>query len=75
MAKKKLAYINRFTGVVEIVSKQSAKKLSEDFSPVEFVTNEDGKPVMRFELENATVDVMENEEPSEVVIDGIGSSE
>lgn len=61
MAKKLIPYVNRFTGDVKIVSKQGAKKLSEDFSRVEFVQNEQGKQVMRIQLEGATVDVAENE--------------
>jgi hypothetical protein len=66
MAKKLIPYINRFNGDVKIVSKQSAKKLSEDYSKVQFTENEQGKRVMRFELEGATVDVLENEQPAEL---------
>lgn len=71
MTKKKIAFVNRFTGEVKITSKQGAKKLSEDYSEVKFVKNEDNKPVMRFELEGATVDVSENEERTEAKPDGI----
>lgn len=72
MATKKLAYVNRFTGDIQIVTRGSAKKLSEDYSRVEFVKNEDGKPVMRFELEGATVDVSENEQAE--ALDGNGNT-
>lgn len=58
-----MPYINRFTGDVKIVSKQSAKKLNEDYSKVQFTENEHGKRVMRFQLEGATVDVLENDKP------------
>jgi hypothetical protein len=73
MATKKTPYINRFTGNVVVVSKQHAKKLSEDYSEVEFVRNDKGKRVMRLQLENAVVDISENEDGEEV-IDGIGST-
>lgn len=68
MAKKLIPYVNRFTGDVKIVTKQSAKKLSEDYSRVEFVKNKEGKQVMRIQLEGATVDVAENE--TEIKPDG-----
>lgn len=61
MASKKIPYVNRFNGDVRIVTKKGAKKLSEDYSEVKFVKNEEGKPVMRLQLEGATVDVSENE--------------
>ena len=70
MATKKYPYENRFTGEVLVVSKQHGKKLNEDWSRVEFVKNEQGKQVMRIQLEGATVDVAENEEPIEVAPDG-----
>lgn len=76
MTKKLIPYINRFTGNVKIVSKQSAKKLSEDYSQVMFIKNKDGKPVMRFELEGATVDVLESEAPPELeAVDGKRNTE
>lgn len=75
MTKKKVAFVNRFTGEVKITSKQGGKKLTEDFSEVKFVKNQDNKPVMRFELEGATVDILENDEPAEVAPDGIRSTE
>ena len=62
MATKKIPYVNRFTGNVVVVSRQHAKKLSEDWSEIKFVKNEQGKPVMRMEFEGATVDISENEE-------------
>lgn len=73
MAAKKIPYLHRFTGDIKIVTKQGAKKLSEDWSEVKFVKNQEGKRVMRLELNGATVDVSENETP-EAVKDGIGST-
>lgn len=70
MATKKLVYVNRFNGDVKVVSKQHAKKLSEDYSKAEFIKNEEGKQVMRIHLEGATVDIAENEQPVEVAPDG-----
>jgi len=70
MTKKQLVFVNRFNGDVKIVSKQSAKKLSEDYSKAEFVKNEKGTQVMRIHLEGATVDIAENEQPKEVLVDG-----
>ena len=70
MAKKQMVYVNRFNGDVKVVTKQSAKKLSEDYSKAEFVKNEQGTQVMRIHLEGATVDIAENEQPAEVVTDG-----
>lgn len=67
MAKKKIPYVNRFTGDVKIVTKQSAKHLNEDYSPIKFVKNQEGIPVMRLELNGATVDVSENEEGKQYV--------
>lgn len=73
MAKKKIVYVNRFTGDVQIVTKQSAKQLSEDYSEVRFIKNQEGKSVMRFELEGATVDVSEKNEAQEGKVDGVRS--
>lgn len=71
MAARKIPFVHRFTGNVKIVTKQGAKKLNEDWSEVTFVKNEQGKPVMRLELNGATVDVSENEQ-EKVAKDGIG---
>lgn len=71
---KYLPYLNRFTGDVQIVTKKQAKELSEDWAAPQIVKNEQGKQVMRFQIENggviATVDLQENEEPVEVAPDG-----
>lgn len=58
-----------------MVSKQHGKKLNEDWSKIQFIKNEQGKQVMRLQLEGATVDVAENEQPAEVVSDGKRSTE
>lgn len=61
MVKKLTPYINRFTGDVKIVNKSGAKKLGEEYGEVKFIKNEQGEPIMRFELEGATVDISESE--------------
>lgn len=67
MTKRKLIpYVNRFTGDVQVVTKSQAKKLSEDYSEVEFTTNEDGVRVMRLQLNGATVDVSEVKQEVEI---------
>lgn len=71
MAKKLIPFINRFTGEVKVVSKKEGKQLSEDYSEARFTKNEQGVPVMRFEIDGgngvtAIVDVSENDEPIEV---------
>lgn len=68
MAKKLVPYINRSNGDVKIVSKKEGKKLSEDYSEARFTKNEQGVPVMRFEIDGgngvtAIVDVSEHDEP------------
>jgi len=68
MAKRLIPYVNRFNGDVKVVTKSGAKKLSEDYTPVKFVQNQEGEAVMRFELEGATVDISENK--TEAVEDG-----
>lgn len=73
MPAKKIPYVNRFNGDIKIVTKQSAKRLSEDYSPAEFVKNKEGVDVMRIQLANATVDISENGERE--VIDGDTSTE
>lgn len=73
MATKKIPYVQRFTGEVKIVTRAGAKKLNEDWSEVKFLNNEHGKPVMRLELNGATVDVSENEEAGGSK-DGIGTT-
>lgn len=69
MATKKIPFVNKFTGDVVIVTRGGAKRLNEDWEKVEFTTNEEGKPVMRLQLNGATVDISENEPVSEVVED------
>ena len=73
MSTKKIPYVHKSTGDVKIVSKQGAKKLNEDWDKVEFTTNENGKRVMRIQLNGATVDISENE-TEKVSSDGNGNS-
>lgn len=77
MATKKTPYVNRFTGDVKVVSRQGAKKLSEDYSKAKFTKNDKGEDVMRFEMDAgngvvAVVDISENGE-QEVEVDGNGN--
>ncbi len=62
MPAKKLAYINKFTGDIRVVTKQSAKKLTEDYTEAEFTKNKEGEDVMRLHMHGATVDISENGE-------------
>lgn len=78
MAKKLIPYINRFTGEVKIVTKQSAKQLSEDWSKPRITKNEKGESVFRFEIDGgqgvvATVDIQESGD-QEVEVDGNGNA-
>lgn len=74
MAKSKpKVYINRFTGDVKVLRKHHAKKLSEDYSEAEQITNEHGERGMRIQLNGATVDILENK-THEVAIDGNSDS-
>lgn len=69
MATKKIPFVHRITGDVRVVSRKHASKLNEDWSEVEFTKNEDGKHVMRIQLQNATVDVLENEDDQDGIAD------
>jgi hypothetical protein len=61
MAAKKIPYINRFNGEIVIATRQSAKRLNEDWEKIEFTENDQGKRVARLHLNGATVDISENE--------------
>jgi len=73
MPAKKIPYVHKISGDVKIVTRQSAKRLSDDYEQVEFVKNNEGKQVMRLQLANAVVDISENELQPEAE-DGIGST-
>lgn len=64
--RKPIPYVHRFTGDIQVVTKSQAKHLSEDYSEVEFTTNEDGVRVMRLQLNGATVDVSEIKQEVEI---------
>jgi hypothetical protein len=68
MPAKKIAYVHQFTGDVKVVTKQEGKKLSEDWQRVQFVKNEEGKQVMRIQLNGAVADISENEEEAKDVV-------
>lgn len=69
MAATKIPYVNRYNGDIKIVTRQSAKRLSEDYSPAVFTTNDKGEDVMRIQLANATVDISENGEREVIDVD------
>lgn len=72
---KQRLYVHQDTGdVVSVANKAQARQLPEAYKKIEFVKNQEGKPVMRLRLRNATVDVSENGE-REVVLDGNRSTE
>ena len=62
-------YNNRFTGEVLRLTKGQGKKLSEDWSRVKPVINDQGERVLRMQMEGATIDISENK-PAEVKTDG-----
>jgi hypothetical protein len=88
MATKKTPYINKFTGDMIVVSKQRAKRLSEDWMQPKLTTNEKGETVYRFEISStvkgpdgkihagtAVVDLSETEaEKVKEAADGVGST-
>lgn len=74
MTKRKQLYFHKTTGDIVSASKSTAKKLSADYEPIQFVKNQEGVPVMRFRFNGATVDVSENIEKG-ADQDGNGDSE
>lgn len=64
---KKRSYINKNTGKIKEFAK--GKKPAGDeweyLPPMSRFINEDGKFVLRIQLEDATVDIIENETPTE----------
>lgn len=75
MATKKTLYMHQPTGNIMTATKAQAKKLNDEWSPVQFVANEKGERVMRFTFKSpdgtvATVDV----QASEVVENGNASA-
>ena len=73
MAARKITYVHKETGELKVLTRQSAKKLDDKWSKVEFLKNEDGVQVMRLKLEHATVDVSENQLKGEIVDGDPGS--
>lgn len=85
MSKKVYPFINKFTGEIQIMTKDQAKtELSEDWASPKVVKNNKGETVYRFELAApfkdrdgkeqmgiATVDIKETET---VELDGVGKS-
>ena len=55
-------YVNQFSGDIKYLRKSEAKKLSEDWSKAELITNEAGERGMRIKLDGATVDILENKD-------------
>lgn len=75
MSRKTRLYVHETTGdVVSVANKSQERRLPSEYKKVEFTKNDEGTPVMRLRLKNATVDVLDNGE-REVVVDGNGSPE
>ncbi len=66
-------YIHEDTGDVVTATKSQSKHLPAEFKRAEFTKNEEGTPVLRIRLKNATVDISENDE-REVLVDGNGNT-
>ena len=81
MTKKKVyPYINRFSGEIQVMTKDQRKQLNEDWARAKMATNDKGERVFRFKLQadvkgrdgkmhigTATVDLTESEvDPSEL---------
>lgn len=69
MSKRQTLYVHRFNGSIVTATKSQAKRLPEEYEQVEFVDNEAGEPVMRLQLNGATVDISENG-TQEVAVNG-----
>lgn len=75
MGKAKIyLYNNRYTGEVLRLTKAQGKKLSEDWSRIKPVVNDEGETVLRMQMNGATIDISENK-PVEVKPDGERSAE
>lgn len=61
MPKKIYVYCHKDSGNIKTVTKQQAKLLPPEYRQVQFIKNDKGEDVMRFQMEGATVDVQENE--------------
>jgi hypothetical protein len=72
--RKPTLYVHETTGDIVTATKSQAKYLPDEYKKVEFTKNDEGTPVMRLRLKNATVDVSDNGS-REVVSDGDGSAE
>jgi len=59
-------YNNRFTGEVLPLTKADGKKLSEDWSRVKPVVNDQGKKVLRIRMNGGTIDIVEQEVKTDV---------
>lgn len=66
-------YIHEDTGEVVTATKSQSKYLPDQFKRAEFTKNDEGTPVLRIRLKNATVDISENGE-REVLVDGNGNT-
>lgn len=60
-------YIHKKTGEMIQATRAAAKKLGDDYTKVEFTTNKDGKPMARVKIEGATIDIVENDAPAEII--------
>jgi hypothetical protein len=67
MAQKTKLYVHAASGNIMQATKKQAKTLGKAWSPIQFVENEKGERVMRFQLAGATVDVQAADVPQEVI--------
>lgn len=75
MAKKTQIYMHKPTGNIMTATKSQAKKLGDEWLPIEFTKNEQGEPVMRFKFDQFTVDVSPTGEREVTPTDGNRDSE
>lgn len=64
MKQRLKVYVHKDTGDVQVITSKQAKKLPPEYGKAEFTKNEKGERVMRLKLANATVDISENEAPT-----------
>lgn len=74
MAKAQQIYMHKATGNIRFTNKSDGKKLGDEWTKVEFVTNKDGERVMRFKFDNFTIDVQPNGTREVVADNGNGNT-
>jgi len=69
MSKKLFAYINKFTGDIQMLTKTDGKKLNEDWAQGKMATNEKGEKVYRFHIATPVVDANGKTQKGVAVVD------